>query len=125
MDGDGGISRSRGRGRDTGCGVDCEHAAAALAVGHVPHVVRSRFAFRCCDCDMIIDTISVELAKALLNSNMAGANGRSMVPWHMDHGSQLPGPSSGIPSSSLYVAIAAILAEFCIQHVEHVKRVDF
>lgn len=52
----------------TGCGVDCEHAAAA-AVGHVPHVVRSRFAFRCCrssfvvrDCDMIIDTISVELA---------------------------------------------------------------
>lgn len=99
MDGDGGISRGRGGG--TGCGVDCEHAAAASAsaVGHVPHVVRSRFAFRCCDCDMIIDTISVELAKALLNSNMAGANGR------MVHGSQLPGlapaPAYHLPAYTL------------------------
>lgn len=46
-------------------------------LGHVPHVVRSRFIFVCCcDCDMIIDTIC-EIASAIeLNSNMAQPHGQ-------------------------------------------------
>lgn len=132
--GAGGWGRRRCRVCYTGCGVDCEHAAAA-AVGHVPHVVRSRFAFRCCrssfvvrDCDMIIDTISVELAMRYWTQIWPGT--WSSLVARRTMGAQVPGTRYLVrapASSSLHsaTAIAAILAEFCILHVEHVKRVDF
>lgn len=85
-----------GAGRCTGCGVDWEHAAAAAVVGHVPHVVRSRFAFRCCRSSLRLRHDHrhdlCRIGKALLNSNMAG----HMVVRAMDHGSQMPGRSSSI-----------------------------
>lgn len=66
------------------------------------------------------------IGNALLNSNMAG----HMVVARRTMGAQVPGTwylVRATASSSLHsaTAIAAILAEFCILHVDHVKRVDF